>query len=112
MECPRCSARMKRLRTIDKGSTVIRYNGCSKCGEKAQSVEMFLVEYQADKNNMATRAAKAENDALQLSLNLQTIQTAFTALRTAVEPAEEKDMTGPASRFTSRYTKAWRFGRG
>ena len=113
MECPRCKARIERLRTIDKGNSVIRYSRCSKCGERVKSIELYLVDYQAERADSIRRMVRAETEARQLTLNLETIRGAFQHLHDAVLPLQEaQDRAEPVSSVPARYTKTYRNGRG
>ena len=89
MECPRCKKRIKRLRTLDKGSTVIRYNRCTKCGERVKSIEVYLIEYDRSRIDTLSRASEAESESRQLTLSIDAIKTAFRHLHDAVLPLEE-----------------------
>jgi len=59
--------------------------------------------------DLVRRAISAERKAEQLTLNLDTIKSAFQGLQDAVAPLKEaEDRPDTASSFPGRYTKAWR----
>lgn len=109
MECPRCKGRMKRMRTRDKGNMVYRQNECSKCGERAKTIELYLIEHRSEQNDCIRRAVEAESQVRQLELSLDTIRNAFSCLQDAVRPLKEaEDRTEPVSSWPGRYTKDYR----
>lgn len=96
MECPRCSRKMKRIRTIDKGCTVYRYNKCLKCGERKKTVELDYIEYHRDRAAMALRISSAEHTARTCSESMSSIRSAFSALQCAV--GAQTDLPGDQDR--------------
>ena len=90
MECPRCKGKLKRVRTVNGCSQVIRYNKCLECSEAIKTIELFVVDFDSQLSDARTRAIRAERKASQLSLNLETIQVAFQSISTALSPAEKR----------------------
>lgn len=84
MECPRCKSRIKRLRTVDAGNMVTRYNGCYKCGERIKTVELYALDHERDRLNSIRQLVAAKRQAEQLSLNLDAIRNAFTCIHNAI----------------------------
>lgn len=109
MECPSCRARLRRLRTRDIGRSVKRYNVCTGCGIRIKTIELYLVDYDRGQNELIRRAVSAERQAEQLSLNLDTIRSAFQHLHDAVTPLQEFEAgQETASSLPGRYTRTWR----
>ncbi len=106
MECPRCNGKLKRLRTVNSSAQVIRYNACLECGTRIKTIELYCADYESSVNEARILAIRQQRKAEQLSLNLQTIKSAFQTIQTTLAPAP-----GPvnepetASAFPARYTR-------
>ena len=85
MECPRCTGRLKRLRTKD-GKAVIRYNRCLSCGERFKTIEVLLVEYEKETNGCMMEAIRAYKQAEEAHRSLETISKVFGSVRDALTP--------------------------
>ena len=109
MECPRCKERLKRLRTVDKGNSVTRHNICEGCGYRVKTIELYLGDLQQERIDTVQRTVKAEREAMQLTLQLDSIRTVFQSLHSAIVPLQEaEERAEPVSSLPGRYTKRFR----
>lgn len=102
MECPRCTGKLKRTRTVNAAKQVIRYNRCLECGERIKTIELYVYDFESQMSGARLRAIKAEMKAEQLSFNLEAIQTAFKTIGETLSPRTdrrlEQALTAPIPR--------------
>lgn len=106
MECPRCTGRLKRIKTVDGKQQVIRYNKCLSCGERTKTIELYIVDYESNVSTARIEAIQEKRKAEQLTLDLDTIKTAFQTLQSVLIPQPgPTDRLEEASSVPARYTK-------